>query len=332
MACIGIEAWKNNLDYDIATMSSRALHSSDLIKHQPSNKSQRLCGASPIQEQFHPQCYLDAPQHTYGELTFAFIKKDERPSKTGPRAFKAIYAGKCRKVKDNILVHPIAYDIKTGSWTILPSQSVCQYRIIAGCMPLLTTEDAIIKDYSGQTEDLSILTYEEVLKKFPALDSIDEDSESEADPDPKPVKAGDWEIEKIIEHKEIAEDDYDYCVRWKGWSPEWDTWHSQENLEGCQKIIEDYWKRLTEGHIAACLHPQESMPTQAEGYNMSMAMFMGKMGATEDPARFRSTTLHQGQIETLTLNEHQIMALVGVSMTTDNMIASAVEYKVLDFM
>ena len=149
MACNVIGAWMNNLDYDIATMSSRALHSSDLIKHQPSNKSQRLCGASPIQEQFHPQCYLDAPQHTYGELTFAFIKKDERPSKTGPRAFKAIYAGKCRKVKGNILVHPIAYDIKTGSWTILPSQSVCQYRIIAGCMPLLTTKDAIIKDYSG---------------------------------------------------------------------------------------------------------------------------------------------------------------------------------------
>ena len=188
---------------------------------------QRLCGASPIQEQFHPQCYLDAPQHTYGELAFAFIKKDERPSKTGPRAFKAIYAGKCRKVKGNILVHPIAYDIKTGSWTILPTQSVCQYRIIAGCMPLLTTEDATIKDYSGQTEDLSIHTYEDVLKKFPVLDTIDEDSGTEADPDPKPVKDGDWESEKIIEHKEIAEDDYDYCVRWKGWSPGWDTWHSQ---------------------------------------------------------------------------------------------------------
>ena len=65
MACIAIGAWMNNLDYDIATMSSRALHSSDLIKHQPCNQSQRFCGASPIQEQFHPQCYLQGCPTAY---------------------------------------------------------------------------------------------------------------------------------------------------------------------------------------------------------------------------------------------------------------------------
>ena len=174
-------------------------------------------------------------------------------------------------------------------------------------MPLLSTGDIIIKDFSAITEDMNILSYDEALKQFTPMEAIDEDSEAEDDPDPGPGK-GDDEIEKIIEHLEVDEDDYDYLVRWKGWGPEWDTWHSQDNLEGCTKLINDYWQRLTEGHIAACLMPEDSMPTQAETYNMSMAMFMGQMGATINPARFKSTTLHQGQIETLTLtlNEHQV--------------------------
>ena len=33
-----------------------------------------------------------------------------------------------------------------------------------------------------------------------------------------------------MEHVKVDEDDYDYCVRWKGWGPKWDTWHSQEDL------------------------------------------------------------------------------------------------------
>ena len=176
---------------------------------------------------------------------------------TGPRAFRAIYAGRCRKVRGNILAHPIIYNPKTEDWAIMPSQSVCQYTLIAGCMPLLSTGDITIKDYSAQTEDLNILTYEEALKQFTPMETIDEDSETEADPDPDPSpgKGGDWEIEKIIEHLEVDEDDYDYMVRWKGWGPEGDTWHSQDNLEGCTKLIDDYWQRLTEGHIAACLMP-----------------------------------------------------------------------------
>ena len=107
MACTAIGAWRSEQEFDKATMSTRGLHSADLIKQQPCSKAQRDQDISPIQDQFHPQCYLDAPKHTYGELLFGFIKKDERPNKTGPRAYTAFYAGECRRVKGNIIAHPI---------------------------------------------------------------------------------------------------------------------------------------------------------------------------------------------------------------------------------
>ena len=101
---------------------------------------------------------------------------------------------------------------------------------------------------------------------------------------------------------------------------------------GCQQLIEDYWRRLSEGHIAVCLQPQEAMMVQSQDYNMNMAMVMGQMGATVNPTIYKSTIMHQDQVNTLTLNEHQVMALIGASMALDNTIASVVEYKVPDFM
>ena len=145
MACIAIGAWKNNLDYAIATMSSRALHSSDLIKHQPSNKSRRLCGASPIQEQFHPQCYLDT---TWMPHSIPMVSSHS-PSSRKTRGQARLDPGHSRQS-----MQANAGMSRATSWFIpspmtsrqdpgpLPSQSVCQYRIIAGCMPLLTTEDS----------------------------------------------------------------------------------------------------------------------------------------------------------------------------------------------
>ena len=99
-----------------------------------------------------------------------------------------------------------------------------------------------------------------------------------------------------MEHVKVDEDDYDYCVRWKGWGPKWDTWHSQEDLMGCQQLIKDYWRRLSEGHIAVCLQPQEAMMVQSENYDMNLAMFMGQMGATVNPTIYKSTIMHQDQV------------------------------------
>ena len=51
-----------------------------------------------------------------------------------------------------------------------------------------------------------------------------------------------------------------------------------------------------------------------------------------NPTIYKSTLMHQDQVNTLTLNEHQVMALIGANMALDNTIASVVEYKVPDFM
>ena len=76
------------------------------------------------------------------------------------------------------------------------------------------------------------------------VDDSGEDTDLEDDPDPNPSKGDDHEIEKIMEHVKVDEDDYDYCVRWKGWGPKWDTWHSQEDLMGCQQLAQARWAHL----------------------------------------------------------------------------------------
>ena len=110
-------------------------------------------------------------------------------------------------------------------------------------MPLLSDKDTTPKDFGTGSGNMSLLTYSEVLLKFPIADDSGEDTDLEGDPDPNPSKGDDHEIEKIMEHVKVDEDDYDYCVRWKGWGPKWDTWHSQEDLMGCQQLIEDYWRQ-----------------------------------------------------------------------------------------
>ena len=122
-----------------------------------------------------------------------------------------------------------------------------QFKIIPGCMPLMYNEDTF-KDFKAISAELSILTYEETLKEYSLQSIKEEDEESDEDPDPNPNPGkGRDEIEKILDHLKINDDDddYDYEVKWNGdWGPEWDTWHSQDDLEDCEKLIADYWHSL----------------------------------------------------------------------------------------
>ena len=57
----------------------------------------------------------------------------------------------------------------------------------------------------------------------------------------------------MVDHEEIEEDDYDYLVKWQDWDDEHNTWHSQEDLKGCEKLIQEYWTHVTQPAAAALM-------------------------------------------------------------------------------
>ena len=57
----------------------------------------------------------------------------------------------------------------------------------------------------------------------------------------------------MVDHQEIDEDDYDYLVKWEDCEDEHNTWHSQDNLSGCEKLIKEYWQHVTKPAAAALM-------------------------------------------------------------------------------
>jgi hypothetical protein len=50
------------------------------------------------------------------------------------------------------------------------------------------------------------------------------------------------EIEGIVDHREVR-GAYEYLVRYKGWSEEWDEWMTEEALESAPGAVKEYWAR-----------------------------------------------------------------------------------------
>ena len=181
-------------------------------------------------------CSIEAPKYTYGDLLLAHIKKDERPNKTGPRAYTAIYAGECRKVKGNVIAHPITPNADRTGWFILGAQSVNQFKVFPGMAILKQGPNSKSEPVLGLNED--IMDYEDILTLF-------DKKYEEVDPEEPHITAEEFEIEAVVDHEEIEEDDYDYYVKWQDWEDEHNTWHSQEDLKGCEKLIKEYWTQVT---------------------------------------------------------------------------------------
>ena len=140
-ATMAIGAWEHNAEYDIATMGTRISHAATLLQFRPCNAAQREINVSPIQEQFHLICQYELPKVSYGEMVFSHIEKKDRDNKTGPRAFTGIYAGQCRRVKGNIVVHPIQPKADRSGWQILKSLSVNRFTVVSGYYVLTYTPD-----------------------------------------------------------------------------------------------------------------------------------------------------------------------------------------------
>ena len=97
----------------------------------------------------------------------------------------------------------------------------------------------------GLNED--IMDYEDILTLF-------DKKYEEVDPEEPHTTAEEFEIEAVVDHEEIEENDYDYYVKWQDWEDEHNTWHSQEDLEGCEKLIKEYWTQVTKPAAAALVN------------------------------------------------------------------------------
>jgi hypothetical protein len=55
-----------------------------------------------------------------------------------------------------------------------------------------------------------------------------------------------YEVEKLLAHRGGNNHQYEYHVRWKGYSPEYDTWEPESNLQpNAAQAIDDYWRENT---------------------------------------------------------------------------------------
>ena len=81
-------------------------------------------------------CQNERPKYTYGTLVLGFLAKDERANKTGPRAFRCIYAGESDTTPGDIIVHPYTITEDGLNWELLPSISLNQYKVCEGIMIL----------------------------------------------------------------------------------------------------------------------------------------------------------------------------------------------------
>lgn len=55
-------------------------------------------------------------------------------------------------------------------------------------------------------------------------------------------KQEDWQVEKILDEREKKKGKKEYLVQWLGWGPKYNTWEPQENLEGCNDLLDKFKK------------------------------------------------------------------------------------------
>ena len=301
-AAMGIGAYESNTEYDEATMGTRISHAATVLQYRPCSANQKEMGTTPIEEQFHPICNFEAPKHSYGELVYAHIEKKDRPNKTGPRAYKAIYAGECRRVKGNIIVHPISPNSDRTGWIILPSTSVNQYKVISGYYVLTYTPD-----HKGQpvtVNEIEHMTYEQVQEW---LDSVNVDSENESE-----LQDGTEEVECILDHADHGGGELDFKVRWVGHNDSFDTWHNAEDLVDCEALIKDYCDQLS---------TPVSEPDQIIAFISQIDDNVYEHATHSDQHCMMVAAMHhQGNTDIVAVCDWQIETLMGSDMTFDNAI------------
>jgi hypothetical protein len=63
-------------------------------------------------------------------------------------------------------------------------------------------------------------------------------------PAPTKVRDGEpeWEVDTIVTHRTLSGNQKDYLVHWKGYGREWQSWLTEEAMQGSPALLRDYWR------------------------------------------------------------------------------------------
>jgi len=240
---IAITAMGENIEkYAPKVGCELAKWATDVVNHTSITKEQKESGKTAWQEQFGTtETLVEAygiPIHSWGELTYVFLKKRDRNGKLSPRAVKCIWNGPSRKYAHSICAIPITQE--GDGWKLHKPISSAQVKVIRGVFPLKE------KPRNHDDYESSFAAQQEVWSPN------DEDwchDWDETEPEEQPDASDDddddqYEIENILEHNSVDQGKFEYKVRWKGWGPAHDTWCSEADLENCQETLVAYWRQI----------------------------------------------------------------------------------------
>ena len=66
--------------------------------------------------------------------------------------------------------------------------------------------------------------------------SSEEEGEEESSSEEEGEEEEVYEVEDILDRREAVDGSYEYLIRWRGYSPDWDSWEPPENLEGSNEL------------------------------------------------------------------------------------------------
>ena len=255
----------------------------------------------------------EKPKYTYGSLVIGFIPKDERPNKTGPRAFRGFYAGDNEDIPGDIIVHPFTTTEDGRNWEILPSLSLNRFKMCEGVMILAAPPGK----YGGvpmefRNPSAGEMTYAEVREEFFKPPLAQSDSDSGDDSGSEDEEEEEYEVEKIVSHRILSDGTVKYRVRWKGYDYRSDIYRTEEQLQDCLELLDDYKEAQGDG-----------MPT-TDHMMIAMAAIEKdlqqlKLDAEEDIQHLMMSAIRfeDGKVQQLAIDEHQVCHMAGSALLED---------------
>ena len=111
---------------------------------------------------------------------------------------------------------------------LLPPMHTKQVKIVQGIYPL-RGDSKLCNEYD---------------EKVPGLDNEDfEDLDIEVDTG-ESLEDGEEVVEAILDHQKADDGTLEFKVKWQGWDENFSTWHDEEDLVGCEKLIKAYLKGI----------------------------------------------------------------------------------------